>query len=184
MARGKVKIVKGVLSGLATLIFTLLAIIGITAIILHLLGFGFYAVRTDSMGNIYPSGTLILVDNTSPSDIVKGDVISVVIEDDVVLTHRAVRNDTENELIYTQGDMNDSEDSFPSTYDNVLGRVVLGIPKIGNIALKLDGTNGRRALIVIVCVLLAYVLISLVVNIVDRITSRRKGDERKDKKHL
>ena len=174
MAHNKLTYVKKAAHILTSLVFALMAFIGIAMIALYAFGYRFYVVKTQSMKNIYPVGTLVLVDNTAPEDLAKGDVISFVTSGDAVVTHRVVENDTENEQIYTKGDMNNTADSTPSDYQNVLGKVVFGIPKIGSLAFYTNSTTVRRVIVVIICLLAAYLLLGAAFTLVRRIKCKRR----------
>ncbi|MCD8328912.1 MAG: signal peptidase I [Ruminococcus sp.] len=167
------KKLRKILSVFLNVAFTLLLILGVALLALRAMGYKLYAVKTQSMQNIYPAGTLIITDSTAAEDIEVGDVISFTVAKNTVVTHRVTKNDTENELIYTKGDMNDSEDSSPIAYDNVLGCIVFGIPYIGNAALYLRKKYVKIALIVLLALLAIYLIVSLIIKIVAKIKGRR-----------
>ncbi len=133
-------------------------VVGAFLLCSRLFGLRLYAVQTESMQSSYPKGSLIGVLAVEPEDIGEGDVISFVVSTDAVVTHRVVENDTAEELIYTKGDENDSEDSEPVAYENVLGRAVFGIPYVGYAVLFVD-TAGGKALLGIAAVLAALYLV-------------------------
>ncbi len=170
------KKLRKILSVILNAVFTLVLIFGVALILLRVMGFKLYAVKTQSMQNIYPAGTLIITDSTAAEDVEVGDVISFTVAKNTVVTHRVTKNDTENELIYTKGDMNDSEDSSPVAYNNVLGCVVFGIPYIGNGALYLRKKYVKIALIVLLALLAIYLIAGLVIRIVTKIKRRRKSE--------
>ena len=57
------------------------------------------------------------------------DVITFVAEDNRVVTHRIASSKKNNFL--TKGDANRSEDEATVSQDNILGKVILVVPKIG-----------------------------------------------------
>ncbi len=115
---------------IGNILCTLVLILGVVALILYACGFRYYTVRTASMQTAYPVGSLIITAPCEPSTLERGDAVSIVFEDGTVLTHRVVYNDTLNSQLVTQGDENNAPDA-PTSYDNVLGRVVFHVPAIG-----------------------------------------------------
>ena len=162
-----------------------IVLIGIAVIGAFLLGSRFfglrlYAVQTESMQSSYPKGSLVGVWKVDPEDISEGDVISFVVSTDAVVTHRVVRNDTVNSEIYTKGDENDSEDSEPVAYENVLGKAVFCIPYVGYAVLFMKGNRGRAVLIAVAVIAFLYILTSGAVRLYtwDMGESQRKRKKR------
>ncbi len=150
---------KKVFDALFIIFFTLVMLAGVFLLCSRLFGLRLYAVQTESMQSSYPKGSIIGVLAVEPEDIGEGDVISFVVSTDAVVTHRVVENDTAGELIYTKGDENDSEDSEPVAYENVLGRAVFGIPYVGYAVLFVDTASGK-VFLGIVAVLAALYLVA------------------------
>lgn len=128
-------------------------------------GYRFMTVLTNSMSpnpekpelkNGFTSGAVIIIKQVNPKEIKKGDIITfypVKGNTQAYLTHRVVK--TMNELdgekgtfIQTQGDANSGED-IPIESSQVVGKVILSIPGIGNIL------NFIRSNIVIVTTFIA-----------------------------
>jgi signal peptidase len=129
------KIVRKIAFAAASLVFLLLFLFGAALIAVRLSGGRIFAVQTASMQNIYPVGSMIIVKYVAPEQLHEGDIISFVADEKLtVVTHRVVENDTENSCVYTKGDMNNTADSNPVAYDNVIGTVRLCIPKLGYVA--------------------------------------------------
>lgn len=101
----------------------------------RLLGFQCYNVISPSMEPEYCVGDLIYVKHTDPETIKEGDVITFLVNEDLVVgTHRVVRVDRENKRFYTKGDANDIEDRDPVHYNNVIGVPKFAIPKLGYVS--------------------------------------------------
>ncbi len=101
----------------------------------RLLGFQCYNVISPSMEPEYGVGDLIYVKHTDPETIKEGDVITFLVNEDLVVgTHRVVRVDRENQRFYTKGDANDVEDRDPVHYNNVIGVPKFSIPKLGYVS--------------------------------------------------
>ena len=81
------------------------------------------------------SGDLIFVVPVDPQDLEVGDVITFIVNEDLVVgTHRVVRVDAENQRFYTKGDANDIEDQNPVHFNNVIGVPQFSIPKLGYVS--------------------------------------------------
>ena len=101
----------------------------------RLLGFRCFNVISPSMEPEYGVGDLIYVKATDPESIKEGDVITFLVNEDLVVgTHRVVRVDRENKRFYTKGDANDIEDQDPVHYNNVIGVPKFSIPKLGYVS--------------------------------------------------
>ena len=89
------------------------------------MGITCFEVASASMAPSINVKDLIIVKITN--DIDKGDVITYISDGDYI-THRVT--DIDNDVIYTKGDANNTED-FSIGYDDLLGKVILVIPKGG-----------------------------------------------------
>ena len=91
----------------------------------NLFGYTFFEVATGSMSGTIEVGDVVIVEITK--DVNKGEVI-VYNEGDNFITHRLVEK--EGDHLVAKGDANNSEDK-PITEDQILGRVIYIIPKLG-----------------------------------------------------
>ena len=83
----------------------------------------------------YCVGDLIYVKQVDPETIKENDVITFIVNEDLVVgTHRVVRVDRENKHFYTKGDVNQVEDGEPVHYNNVIGVPQFSIPKLGYVS--------------------------------------------------
>ena len=123
----------------------MLAIVIVTAIpatVPKLFGYQIYAVTSGSMQPAIPTGSLIYVKPVSPEDIAVQDVIAFQSEGSVI-THRVMQNrQVEGEFI-TKGDANQQEDISAVAYADVIGRVSLHIPVLGNVMVMYTSTIGK-----------------------------------------
>lgn len=127
----------------------MLAIVIITAIpatIPKLFGYQIYTVTSGSMEPAIPTGSLIYVKSIEPESIAAQDVIAFQSED-TVIAHRVVQNrQVEGELV-TKGDANRQEDISAVPYADVIGRVSLHIPMLGNVMVMYTSTIGKAYVI-------------------------------------
>lgn len=129
--------------------------IGTTLILLILLGIvailyipGFFGIKpmvvlSGSMEPVYPVGSLLYVNENQTDTVAVGDVITFYIDEDTLVTHRVVKVDQENQTYTTKGDANDAEDASPVAFSNVLGKPLLGIPRLGYFADWLSSKSGK-----------------------------------------
>ena len=114
------------------IVSTAVITIGIILAVLYLCGIRLYHVKSGSMGELLPVGSVCFVSTYSKyEDVKQGDVISFRVSDDMLVTHRAEKI-TDNGII-TKGDANNTEDPDPVTRENYIGKTVFDIPYIGRI---------------------------------------------------
>ena len=99
-------------------------------------GYKYFTVLTGSMEPTINVGDLVIVKESSYAI---NDIISYK-DGNSVVTHRIIDYSTQDngEIFYTtKGDNNNAEDEFPVSKENVDGKVIKVIPKLGNIILFL-----------------------------------------------
>ena len=107
-------------------------------------GYHIYNVLSGSMLPTYPIGSAIYVKDTSPEDIVVGDVITFSLGEayDVVMTHRVVDIDTQNGVFITKGDANTTNDADGVLFSNLVGKAVFCVPNLGALSDTMHTTEG------------------------------------------
>lgn len=125
-------IVTSVLVGIAVLLAV--ALVGV-----RLAGIQVFTVLSGSMEPKYHVGSLIYVKDVDYHKLQPGDVITFMLDEDTVATHRIVEvvpdeNEPETLRYRTKGDANDAEDGGLVHYKNVIGSPVFTIPKLGYFA--------------------------------------------------
>jgi len=117
---------------------TLVVIVVLCAVFLmgsRLIGFRVFNVISGSMEPFYSVGDLIYVKEVNPNEIEVGTPITFVLNEDlVVATHRVIKIDAENQHFYTKGDANDTADSAPVHFNNVIGVPQFSIPLLGYVS--------------------------------------------------
>lgn len=120
----------------------------------RLLGFRVFNIVSGSMEPHYSVGDLIYVQEVEPEKIQPGDVITFVLNEDlVVATHRVVRIDAQKQHIYTKGDANETEDAAPVHFNNVIGIPKFSIPKLGYVSDFIQNPPGMYITIAFVAIL-------------------------------
>ena len=126
----------------------------------RLLGYECYNVISPSMEPEYGVGDLLYVKDVDPTTIKEGDVITFIVNEDLVVgTHRVVRVDAENQRFYTKGDANDIEDQNPVHFNNVIGVPQFSIPKLGYVSDSLQTPPGMYITLGVAIVLILLVFV-------------------------
>lgn len=126
---------KKVWNVVSTVLVSLMVLCAVFLMGSRLLGYQCFNVISPSMEPEYSVGDLIYVKDVDPSTIKVGDVITFVVNEDLVVgTHRVVRVDAEKQHFYTKGDANDIEDQNPVHFNNVIGVPQFAIPMLGFIS--------------------------------------------------
>jgi len=101
-----------------------------------------YAVVTDSMSPTINKGDAVFARRVNPSELRLGDIVTVNFNNGSgSFTHRIVRIDTKNALIYTKGDKNLSQDPKPSAFSQIVGRMWFSLPLLGSLSMALGSKN-------------------------------------------
>jgi signal peptidase len=115
------------------------------------------------MENAIDGGDIAVVRAIDPAILRKGDIISFS-DGKSVTTHRIVELTEKDGLpaFITQGDANDTQDANPISYEQIQGKYLFRIPKIGHLAMLMQTPVGMIAFIVVpVC---ALVLIEMILS--------------------
>lgn len=145
----------------------LVAIVAVTAILLagaRLAGLKVFCVLSGSMEPVYPVGSLIYVKKVDPYKLKIGDVITFMLDEEAVATHRIVEviPDQNNPAVVrfrTKGDANAAADGALVHYKNVIGCPVFAIPKLGYVAGYIQSPPGIYIAIAAGAILLLLVFL-------------------------
>ena len=145
----------------------LVAVVVILALLLagaRLLGMQVFTVLSGSMEPTYHTGSIIYVKKIATEDIQPGTVITFMLDEDTVATHRvtAVVPDQEDPTVVrfrTKGDANNAEDGSLVHYKNVIGTSVFTIPGLGYVANYIQHPPGAYVAISAAAVLLLLVFL-------------------------
>ena len=135
------------------IISTAVITIGVLLAVLYLCGIRLYHVKSGSMGELLPVGCVCFVSTYSSYESIEaGDVISFRVDDDMLVTHRAVR--ITDDGIYTKGDANNTEDPDAVTKENYIGKTVFALPYIGALFGYFRTMAGKAVIVAAMLVLL------------------------------
>lgn len=145
----------------------LVALVVILALLLvgvRVFGMQVFTVLSGSMEPVYHVGSLIYVKETDPMTLQPGDVITFMLDENTVATHRIVdvipdEEDPSVIRFQTKGDANDAVDGSLVHDKNVLGTPVFTIPKLGYLASYIQNPPGTYVAISAGAVLLALVFL-------------------------
>ena len=120
---------------LSTAAMCILVLLALALLAVKISGCRLFAIESGSMAPEYPVGSLVLVKPVDFEDIEVGDVISYVLNADlVVVTHRVAAVNEAEGTVTPKGDNNEIEDP-EVLYENVIGKVILCIPLLGYAAM-------------------------------------------------
>ena len=123
-------------SVLSTLIVIAVVALAILLAGVRLVGLTPYVVLSGSMEPTYHTGSLIYDKKVDPFTLKEGDVITFMVSEDTLATHRVVgvvpdEDEPGTIRFRTKGDANDAEDGTLVHYKNVVGTPVFTIPYLG-----------------------------------------------------
>ncbi len=156
--------VKKVWDVVTTVIVIVVIVFALLLVGVRLLGFKVFTVLSGSMEPEYPVGSLIYVKEVDPFELKDGDVITFMLNEDTVATHRIagiVPDEDDPSVIRfrTKGDANDAEDATLVHYKNVIGSPVFTIPKLGYLSSYIQQPPGMYVAIAAGAVLLVLVFL-------------------------
>lgn len=135
------------------------ALLGFALILVgpKLLGGQTVSVLSGSMEPNIPVKSLIIVNPATVDDLEPGDVITFTLGDTTLATHRLLEIDRANGHLITKGDNNASTDGEVS-FDRLVGKVVFGVPRLGEFVTDLQSRKGIPMIggFVIVMILLIF----------------------------
>ena len=123
-------------SVLSTLIVIAVVALAILLAGVCIVGLTPYVVLSGSMEPTYHTGSLIYDKKVDPFTLKEGDVITFMVSEDTLATHRIVgvvpdEDEPGTIRFRTKGDANDAEDGTLVHYKNVVGTPVFTIPYLG-----------------------------------------------------
>ena len=161
-----------------TIIVVAVVILALLLVGARLIGLQVFTVLSGSMEPTYHTGSLIYVKETDAFELEAGQVITFLLDEDTVATHRIVEvvPDAEDDTVVrfrTKGDANDVEDGSLVHYKNVIGTPIFTIPYLGYVANYIQKPPGMYVAIAAGAILL------LLVFLPDLLTEEDKNDSGK-----
>lgn len=181
------KTVKKIWEGVTTILVALVVILAVLLVGVRLFGLQVFTVLSGSMEPTYHTGALIYVKEVDYKEIEPGQVITFMLDEDTIATHRVVEVVPDNEdptvLRYrTKGDANDAEDGSLVHYKNVLGSPVFTIPYLGYLANFIQHPPGMYIAISVGAILLILVFLPDILFDNEEEKEKSKKEKKKDEK--
>ena len=174
------KTLKKILNVISTILVAIVVVLALLLVGARFIGLNVYTVLSGSMESTYHVGSLIYVKDVDTDELKAGDVITYMLDEDTIVTHRIVDvipDETDPSIIrlQTKGDANDSVDGSLVHYKNVIGTPVFSIPKLGYLANYIQKPPGRYIAIS------AGAIILLLVFLPDLFSDDDKSEKKKKK---
>ena len=120
------KTLKKILNVISTILVAIVVVLALLLVGARFIGLNVYSVLSGSMEPTYHVGSLIYVKDVDTDELKAGDVITYMLDEDTIVTHRIVDvipDETDPSIIrfQTKGDANDSVDGSLVHYKNVIG---------------------------------------------------------------
>lgn len=133
------KLAKHIWNAITTGLVVAVVVLALLLVGVRLFGMQVFTVLSGSMEPTYQTGSLIYVKDVDYMELGEGDVITFMLDENTVATHRIVgvvpdENDPSVIRYRTKGDANNTEDGMLVHCNNVLGQPVFSIPKLGYVA--------------------------------------------------
>ena len=165
---------------ITTILVVVVVLLALALAGVRLFGLQVYTVLSGSMEPTYHVGALIYDKKVDPMQLQSGDVITFMLDEDTIATHRIVEvvPDEEDSSVIrfrTKGDANDAVDGSLVHYKNVLGTPVFTIPKLGYFASFVQQPPGLYVAVAfgVVLVLMAF--------LPDMLGDDKKNEDKKKK---
>ena len=126
----------------------------------HILGIYMFNIVSESMEPTFYKDDLVVVKKCNAKELKKGDIITFK-QEDRTISHRIVEITKEKGEVkfITKGDNNDIQDKELVEVQDVYGKVLFSIKKIGKIVHYIQ--NARGFINIVMFIVIIYVLISL-----------------------
>ena len=173
------KTLKKILNVISTILVAIVVVLALLLVGARFIGLNVYTVLSGSMEPTYHVGSLIYVKDVDTDELKAGDVITYMLDEDTIVTHRiadVIPDETDPSIIrfQTKGDANDSVDGSLVHYKNVIGTPVFSIPKLGYLANYIQKPPGRYIAIS------AGAIILLLVFLPDLFSDDDKSEKERD----
>lgn len=181
------KTAKRIWNIITSIIVAIAVLLAIALVGVRLIGFQVFTVLSGSMEPTYHVGSLIYVKKVDYKEFKSGDVITFMLDEDTVATHRIVEvipdeKDSSVLRFRTKGDANESEDGSLVHYKNIVGTPVFSIPKLGYLAGYIQNPPGMYVAISIGAILLLLVFLPDLFGRDEEKEPKKKGRYLKEKK--
>ena len=178
------KTIKKILNVISTILVAIVVVLALLLVGARFIGLNVYTVLSGSMEPTYHVGSLIYVKDVDTDELKAGDVITYMLDEDTIVTHRiadVIPDETDPSIIrfQTKGDANDSVDGSLVHYKNVIGTPVFSIPKLGYLANYIQKPPGRYIAISAGAIILLLVFLPDLFSDDDKSEKKKKKTEKR-----
>lgn len=126
----------------------------------HVLGIYMFNIVSESMEPTFNVNDLVVVKKVDTSELNDGDIITFE-NDGKVISHRILKisKNRNGVKIQTKGDNNEVQDPYELTAEQVYGKVVFSIEKLGRFVTYIQ--NAKGFLNIVIFAIIVYILVSL-----------------------
>ncbi len=147
-----------------TVLVVLVVLLAVLLVGARLVGWKVYTVLSGSMEPDYPVGSLIYVREVDPYELESKDVITFMLDENIVATHRIVEvipDESDGTVVYfrTKGDANNAADGKLVHSKNVIGTPVFIIPWLGYVANFIQNPPGTYIAIAVCAILILLMFV-------------------------
>ena len=169
----------------STIIVALVVLLAVLLVGVRLGGIQVFTVLSGSMEPTYHTGSVIYVKKVDPYEIQPGQVITFMLDEDTVATHRVVEvvPDDEDPTVIrfcTKGDANDAVDGGLVHYKNVIGTPVFTIPYLGYLISYIQHPPGLYIAITAGAILVLLMFVPDILRAADK-ADQRDAERKKQK---
>lgn len=181
-------LIKKIWNTITWVIVLVLIVLAIMLAGVRLVGLRPMTVLSGSMEPVYKTGDLIYVKSVDYWDLKKGDIITFMLSEDTIATHRIVEvvpDETDPSVIRyrTKGDANDVEDGSLVHCKNVVGTPVFSLPKMGYFANYIQSPPGSYIALSGAAILMLLVFLpDLLWSDEEEKTEKKPSEEKIEKK--
>lgn len=178
---------KRIWNGFTTAVVVLVVLLAILLVGVRVVGLQVFTVLSGSMEPTYHVGALVYVKEVDPFQLDSGDVITFMLDEDTVATHRIVEvvvdeEDSSVVRFRTKGDANEAEDGALIHYKNVIGSPVFTIPKLGYVASYIQNPPGTYIAISAAAIFLLLVFLPDLFGKEEKKSEKEKQKEKQKEK--
>lgn len=176
------KSVKRVWNFISGILVALAVLLAVALVGVRLIGLDVYTVLSGSMEPEIHVGSVIYVKEVDYRELKVGDVLTFMLNENTVATHRITEvlvdeEDPTTIRFFTKGDANDSGDGSSVHYKNIIGSPVFSIPYLGYVADYIQNPPGTYVTIAAGAVLLILVFLPDIFG-----DEKKKEEENKEEK--
>lgn len=166
------------LSVSADVVFILIGLLGVALIVVRIFGVRFLVVKTGSMSEECPVGSIVAVYDCDAEQVKENDVITYLSDEnsETYVTHRVISVNADGKCFVTQGDANDTPDAGTVPFSSLLGKVVFCIPLLGYPMLWF-GNAGKWVLTAAIVAIAAIVLVIKICRKKLRMKKESRGEQ-------